>query len=298
MSKDSFVFYRSFYEAISELDDQYKLEIFNAICEIGLNQNELELKGVSKAIFTLIKPQIVANNTKYENGRKGADFGGLGGRPKKKNNPEITPKKPQENPTQTPNVNENVNVNVNDIKEKNIKKEKTEIEEIEIVKNKNLDDFSDLKQPLPHIGTIPPEISFKFQEFWSVYPKKIAREQALRAFNLAVNEGVKPDELIKSAKFYAESVSGDEEKYKINPDKWLRQKRWTDEICQEEVVEYVTEKSRNLSKWRARIGSWKKGLWLSEWGPEPDKADRDKQIPIELLIEMGIITNREQKHHG
>jgi hypothetical protein len=58
MMKDSFIFYRSFFEAINELDNDDKLQVFNSICELALNQTETELKGVPKAIFTLIKPQV------------------------------------------------------------------------------------------------------------------------------------------------------------------------------------------------------------------------------------------------
>ena len=36
----------------------------------ALNQKEIEIAGVSKAIFTLIKPQLDANFQKYLNGKK------------------------------------------------------------------------------------------------------------------------------------------------------------------------------------------------------------------------------------
>lgn len=106
---DSMVFYRSFYEAVEELEDpKVKLETYQAIFKYGLDGKEPALKGAAKAIFRLIKPQIDANIARRENGKKGAPYGKYGGRPKKE-----TPKKPQENPTKTPNVNVNVNGNVN-----------------------------------------------------------------------------------------------------------------------------------------------------------------------------------------
>ena len=103
--RESFIFYDSFLTAIDELDSETKLKVYEAITHYALKNEEPNLTGIAKAIFSLIKPQIDANNKRYENGKKGAGFGKLGGRPKKK--------KPQENPKETPNVNENVNVNVN-----------------------------------------------------------------------------------------------------------------------------------------------------------------------------------------
>lgn len=68
--KDSFVFYRSYYEAMSGLKDKQKLQIFNAICELSLNDNEQKLDGICKNIFIVIRPQIVANTKRYEDGKK------------------------------------------------------------------------------------------------------------------------------------------------------------------------------------------------------------------------------------
>jgi len=106
--RDLMIFYRSFYEALKELPKENQLELYNAIFEYSLDFKEVELSGLSKTIFTLIKPQLEANNKRYENGAKyghlGAEHGKKGGRPKKKppNNPQETPKKPPRNPQITP----------------------------------------------------------------------------------------------------------------------------------------------------------------------------------------------------
>lgn len=114
-NRNSFIFYRSFFEAIDDLSNSQQLEIYRSISDYSLNFNEPQLDGISKAIFTLIKPQLEANKKKYLNGSKGAEHGIKGGRPK----PKKTPKKPLKNPTLTPNVNvnDNVNDNVNNKKE-------------------------------------------------------------------------------------------------------------------------------------------------------------------------------------
>lgn len=68
--RDSAIFYRSFYESIKELPESNQLEIYNAIFELSFNFNEVELTGISKTIFKLIKPQIEANLKRYLNGSK------------------------------------------------------------------------------------------------------------------------------------------------------------------------------------------------------------------------------------
>lgn len=105
--KESFVFYRSFFEALQDLKDKERLQMYDAICNLALNEQDTELKGITKTMFTLIKPQILSNTKKYKDGQKGAEYGKLGGRPKKEKTPVGLLEK-------TPNVNENVNVNDND----------------------------------------------------------------------------------------------------------------------------------------------------------------------------------------
>lgn len=68
--KESFIFYSSFYEALQDLKDKDRLKIYDAICELALNNNEIKMSGLAKTIFTLIRPQILANKKRYENGKK------------------------------------------------------------------------------------------------------------------------------------------------------------------------------------------------------------------------------------
>lgn len=108
--KDSFVFYRSFFEALQDLKDKERLKVYDAICDLALNENDTKLTGIAKTIFTLIRPQILSNTKKYKDGQKGAQYGKLGGRPKKEKTPVGLLK---ETPNENVNVNENDNANVN-----------------------------------------------------------------------------------------------------------------------------------------------------------------------------------------
>ena len=98
--RDGFVFYRSFFESFEDLSKKDKLTLFDALCNYALNDIEPELSGTTAAIFKLLKPQVDANNRRFENGKKG-------GRPKK------TEEKPNQNQSKTK-TKPNVNVNVND----------------------------------------------------------------------------------------------------------------------------------------------------------------------------------------
>ena len=72
MERESFIFYKSFYEAIHELKDDIKLEVFTAITEYALYGKVPEdLKPVARGLFILIRPNLDANITRYENGKKG-----------------------------------------------------------------------------------------------------------------------------------------------------------------------------------------------------------------------------------
>ena len=103
--RDSMIFYRSFYEAINELPEQNQLAIYKAIFSFSLNFEEIELEGISKTVFRLIKPQLEANIKRYKNGKtpKAKQTGS-----KKEANRKQTGSKTGTNK----NVNENVNENV------------------------------------------------------------------------------------------------------------------------------------------------------------------------------------------
>ena len=78
MVKDSFIFYRSFYEAIIELDEHSRWLIIDAICKKALYGEETQFSGLLKMVYTLINPVLESNQKKAEGGKKG-------GRPRKTN---------------------------------------------------------------------------------------------------------------------------------------------------------------------------------------------------------------------
>lgn len=113
MERESFVFYRSFRDAFRALDKDVRLRMYEAIIDYGLDLIEPHFEDIEKVLWTLIRPQLEANNKRFENGCKGgAPIGNQNARKQPKNNQKITEKQPKNNQKQ-PNVNENVNENVN-----------------------------------------------------------------------------------------------------------------------------------------------------------------------------------------
>ena len=68
--RDSVLFYRSFYDALKNIPSDERLKVYDAIMEYGMYDRNPDLDGVALAIFLLAKPQIDANNKRYENGCK------------------------------------------------------------------------------------------------------------------------------------------------------------------------------------------------------------------------------------
>lgn len=97
MERDSFIFYRSFYEAVRDLPKDIKVEVLAAIIEYALYGRQPDvLKPFANSIFTLVRPTIDANNARFLNGKQGARFGRRGGRPPKAKTAPDTPPAPQE----------------------------------------------------------------------------------------------------------------------------------------------------------------------------------------------------------
>ena len=116
MERDSFVFYRSFYEAIRRQPKKVQADIYNTIADYALNGTEpTQASDAVLSIFLLIKPQIDANNHRYTAGKKG-------GRPSKTDSNEKEEKtetygfenRAEKDAFEKPNENENVNENVNE----------------------------------------------------------------------------------------------------------------------------------------------------------------------------------------
>lgn len=239
MKRDSFVFYTSFSDAISELEPMQQLAVYQAIVQYASTGVMPELSAVPKAIMTLIKPQIDANTIRYENGRKGAEFGKKGGRPRKKTDesthtkatnkkPEETPSKPQANPTETPNV----NVNVNDLEKEKIQKEKDGIDEPSDQPTHPLNNSpthaahevaGSAAAPRPKEAAKTPDPDF--EAFWEAYGKKRGRRD-VEAYWARLPARDKAAALSGVPGYVA---ANPDPAYRKDPIRYLRHRCWEDE---------------------------------------------------------------------
>ena len=112
MTRDSFVFYASFWSAMKKMGKADKLAFVETLCGYALEDTTPSLSGNADLAFGLVKPQLDANIKRRTNGEKGKGFGKLGGRPTTENPIGVKKENPIGVISKTPNVNVNVNDNV------------------------------------------------------------------------------------------------------------------------------------------------------------------------------------------
>lgn len=100
MYRDSFIFYRSYAESLIGLSIDDKVTLLEAIIAKSLDDEDIELFGIQRNLFALMKPQIEANNRRFENGCKAKT--------------KQSRSKTEANDNVNENNNENININKND----------------------------------------------------------------------------------------------------------------------------------------------------------------------------------------
>jgi len=69
-----------------------------------------------------------------------------------------------------------------------------------------------------------------FDEFWSIYPRRVAKQPALEAYLVALRRGVAPHTILHGLRAYASSRLGKDPEKTAHAATWLNAGRWTDEI--------------------------------------------------------------------
>lgn len=114
--RDTFIFYRSFKESMSDLSDKDKLIMYEAISDYSLDLKEPKLTGFPKALFSLIRPILDANIQRWKNGRKGgAPIGNLNAKKTTEKQPRNDRKTTEKQPNKDKDVNKDKKYNIKNV---------------------------------------------------------------------------------------------------------------------------------------------------------------------------------------
>ena len=84
MNRESFVFHREWYDAIKELDDSVRFEIYDAIVAEAFGLEEKKLSPLAQMAMNFIGQRLDSDKKKYESiCLRNSVNGAKGGRPKK-----------------------------------------------------------------------------------------------------------------------------------------------------------------------------------------------------------------------
>lgn len=200
VNRDSFIFYRSFQDAINEASEHEQLLIYRAIANYALNREEPQLQGVAKLAWLLIRPQLDANWKRFENGRKGGAPEGNKNNRYSKSTTKVQPKTNQS--TTKVQANNNVNDNVND--------------NVNIIYGESTDS--------------PTALSF--ENIWTLYGKKGNKKTSERKW-LKLSTSSKKKALSYIPVYVAATP---DKQYRKNLETFINQEVWNDELSSNNQV--------------------------------------------------------------
>lgn len=230
MERESFVFYRSFFEALKKLKPRSRQKALDAIINYALDGVETPLDDAASVLFLAIKPQLDANNKRYVSGKQG------GRKPSEKMEyelEEITPenesngfneKKPsvlKKSLEKKPNENENVNVNENENVNENV------------YVNENADGLRS-RETIgcdTHTATfLHNQGDISFADFWKIYPKRVNKKHAQIEWQRINPDTQTARRIIDGVGKWAKSLQWQQDggKYIPHPATYLRTARWED----------------------------------------------------------------------
>jgi len=83
-------------------------------------------------------------------------------------------------------------------------------------------------------------ISAIFDDLWSIYPKKVGKGQARKAFNAALRK-VDYDKIHSALIDYVKASTGKDKKYLPHLSTWLNGERWDDELQEQSLQDMTSE---------------------------------------------------------
>lgn len=122
-----------------------------------------------------------------------------------------------------------------------------------------------------------------FEEFWKVYPRRVAKKAACKAYKAALKSAA-PDAILDGAKAYARKRVGEDATFTKHPATWLNGGCWEDDVykpgqittaiklqCSKVHVKAETEQWRAWTRYLGRTPPTDRYFgWYfdSEWPPQ------------------------------
>lgn len=80
-----------------------------------------------------------------------------------------------------------------------------------------------------------------FDHFWCIYPRRVAKRAALKAWEKEMRSGTTPEEIIEGLRRQLAHLSAKEAQFIPHPATWLNQGRWEDEVTEQPAQKTATK---------------------------------------------------------
>ena len=82
-----------------------------------------------------------------------------------------------------------------------------------------------------------------FDLFWSLYPRRVVKRAAVKAWDKEMRNGTSPDEIINGLRRQLPHLNARDVQFIPHPSTWLNQGRWEDEIPEQATARPQMKKS-------------------------------------------------------
>lgn len=128
----------------------------------------------------------------------------------------------------------------------------------------------------------------KFDEFWSVYPRRVQKQDARKAWSQVLRRKIHPDKVIAGAKRYAQERNGQDPNFTRHPASWLRAGGYDDEPDQTRLA-VVGPELRTFDDYRRHAaGEQAARLLRKPYIPEPQPPG-DRTHPRQWARDQAVV---------
>lgn len=100
-----------------------------------------------------------------------------------------------------------------------------------LVRNANTNLVSNNLGSKPYTSSKDDEVNYYFDQLWEMYPRKVGKGQARKAFK-AASKKIQFYDLLPKLMDYVETLNGKDKQYMPHLSTWLNGERWADEVEQ------------------------------------------------------------------